>query len=127
MLEFPADDLFSDLVKQTANSYGEARITLTSSYGYKAAKKLDYMALTTIVPDDGTSFLHLGGGMQRYLDSKLAVLYFAMELDKILWASGVHNVFVNSCHPGKMFPQKKEIIGINSTNLRKCSTNRNRQ
>ena len=102
----------SDLVKQTANSYGDARITLTSSYGYKGAKKLDYKALTTIVPDDGTSLLHLGGGLQRYFDSKLAVLYLAMELDKVLWSNGVHNVFVNTCHPGELFlflfPLKKE-------------------
>jgi NAD(P)-dependent dehydrogenase (short-subunit alcohol dehydrogenase family) len=90
-------------VEQTASFYGEARITLTSSHGYKAAKKLNYNALTTRVPGDGTSLLHLAGGMQRYLDSKLAVLYFALELDRKLHEKGLHNIFVNACHPGRAY------------------------
>jgi len=93
--------MVSDLVERTANQHGEARITFTSSHGYKAAKKLDYKALTTRIPNDGTKFSHLGGGFQRYLDSKLAVLYLALALDQELWnRRGVRNVFVNACHPG---------------------------
>ena len=69
--------------------------------GYKRAVKLDYSALTTRVADDGTSLIHLSGGFQRYLNSKLAVLYLALELDRRLWVRGLRNVFVNACHPGK--------------------------
>lgn len=87
-------------MEHTANSHGEARITLTSSHGYKAARKIDYDYLTTKIPLDGTSLLHLGAGFQRYLNSKLAVLYLALEMDKILQGRGVKNVFVNACHPG---------------------------
>lgn len=90
------------MIEETAGRYGEARITLTSSEGYKAAKKLDYTALTTIVPNDGTSLLQLGGGFQRYLNSKLAVLYFALELDKRIWRKTGGTVFVNACQPGKL-------------------------
>jgi len=91
---------YSDLVEQTANLYGEARITFTSSCGYKAAQKLDYDYLTTKIPRDGTSFLHLGPSFQRYLNSKLAVLYLTLEMNKILQRRGVNNIFVNACHPG---------------------------
>jgi NAD(P)-dependent dehydrogenase (short-subunit alcohol dehydrogenase family) len=91
---------FSDLVEETANIHGEARITLTSSHGYKWAKKLSYTDLTTRIPDDGTSLLHLNAGFQRYCDSKLAVLYFALQLNKQLSFKNTTNVFVNACHPG---------------------------
>src|SRR5438045_5606098 len=74
---------------------------MTSSHAYKIASKLDYETLTTCVPEDGTSLLHLGGGFQRYVNSKLAELYFALELDRRLRERGVENVFVNACHPGK--------------------------
>jgi NAD(P)-dependent dehydrogenase (short-subunit alcohol dehydrogenase family) len=90
-----------DLVEKTATKFGDARITFTSSRGHKEATKLDYIALTTRVPDDGTSLRHLSGGYQRYLNSKLAVLYLALELDKRLQARGVKDVFVNACQPGK--------------------------
>jgi NAD(P)-dependent dehydrogenase (short-subunit alcohol dehydrogenase family) len=92
-----------DLVEKTATKYGDARITFTSSRGHKDATKLDYTALTTRVPDDGTSLRHLAGGYQRYLNSKLAVLYLALELDKRLQARRVKNVFVNACQPGKEY------------------------
>ncbi len=90
-----------DVVERSADLHGEARITMTSSQGYIAAKKLDYAALQTAVPKDGTSLLHLSGGFQRYVDSKLAVLYFAMELNKRVRARKVENVYINACHPGK--------------------------
>jgi NAD(P)-dependent dehydrogenase (short-subunit alcohol dehydrogenase family) len=93
----------SDLVEKTATKYGNGRITFTSSRGHKEATKLDYTALTTRVPDDGTSLRHLAGGYQRYLNSKLAVLYLALELDKRLQARGVKNVFVNACQPGEEY------------------------
>jgi hypothetical protein len=93
------------LIEETAGRYGEARITLTSSEGYKAAKKLDYKALITIVPNDGTSWRQLGGSFQRYLNSKLAVLYFALELDKRIWEKTGGTVFVNACQPGKQVQQ----------------------
>jgi NAD(P)-dependent dehydrogenase (short-subunit alcohol dehydrogenase family) len=88
-------------VEKTASKYGDARVTLTSSEGHKLAAKLDYTALTTRVPNDGTSILHLAGGWQRYANSKLAVLYLALEMDKRLQARGVKNVFVNAVQPGK--------------------------
>jgi len=90
-----------EFVERTATLHGEARITMTSSEGHKQAKKLDYDALTQLVPNDGKKRRNLVGGCQRYLDSQLAVLYFALELDKRLRARGVNNVFVNACHPGK--------------------------
>ena len=87
-------------MQKTADQYGEARITLTSSEGYKLAKKLDYKALTTRVPDDGKHYKDVPAGFQRYVDSKLAVLYLAFEMNKRIRARGVTNVYVNACHPG---------------------------
>lgn len=89
----------SDLVKETANQQGEARITLTSSYGYKWANKLNYTSLTTRIPNDGTSLHDLNGGWHRYCDSKLAVLYLALQLNAHLSSKKIDNVFVNACHP----------------------------
>jgi NAD(P)-dependent dehydrogenase (short-subunit alcohol dehydrogenase family) len=91
-----------DLVERTADAHGEARITLTGSYSYKWARKLDYGHLTTAVPGDGTSLRHLSAGWQRYCDSKLAVLYLALQLDRQLETRGVKNVFVNVCQPGEV-------------------------
>jgi NAD(P)-dependent dehydrogenase (short-subunit alcohol dehydrogenase family) len=102
-----------DLVEKTATKYGDARITFTSSRGHKDATKLDYTALTTRVPDDGTSLRHLAGGYQRYLNSKLAVLYLALELDKRLQARGVKNVFVNACQPGKEYYSVGQRLVLN--------------
>ena len=90
-----------DIIGDTAKVYGEARITFTSSRGYSDATKLDYKALTTRVPDDGTSLRHLSGGFQRYLNSKLAVLYLAKALDQEIWVKSSESIFVNACHPGK--------------------------
>jgi NAD(P)-dependent dehydrogenase (short-subunit alcohol dehydrogenase family) len=39
--------------------------------------------------------------MKRYVNSKLGVLYIAMELDRRLQAAGVKNVRVNAVHPGE--------------------------
>jgi hypothetical protein len=91
-----------DMIDHTAKLCGEARITYTSSRGYLAATKLDYKALTTRVPDDGTSLSDLGGGFQRYLNSKLAVLYLAKALDQEIWIKSSESIFVNACHPGKL-------------------------
>jgi NAD(P)-dependent dehydrogenase (short-subunit alcohol dehydrogenase family) len=40
--------------------------------------------------------------MQRYLNSKLGVLYLAMELDRRLQETKCTNVLVNAVHPGKL-------------------------
>lgn len=92
-----------DIIDSTARVYGDARITFTSSRGYTDAKKLDYKALTTPIPDDGTSLLHLKGAFQRYLDSKLAVLYLAKALDQDIWVKSSESIFVNACHPGMFY------------------------
>jgi NAD(P)-dependent dehydrogenase (short-subunit alcohol dehydrogenase family) len=89
------------MIDNTAKIYGQARITFTSSVGYKKANRLDTLALTTQIPNDGTSLLHLKGAFQRYLDSKLAVLYLAMALAKEVWTKNSASIFVNACHPGK--------------------------
>jgi hypothetical protein len=39
--------------------------------------------------------------MKRYVNSKLGVLYIAMQLDQKLQAEGVKNVLVNAVHPGE--------------------------
>jgi NAD(P)-dependent dehydrogenase (short-subunit alcohol dehydrogenase family) len=89
-----------DLVKQTAAKYGDARIVVTSSNGYKMARKIGYDALTTRVPEDGSKFADLDGAFKRYCVSKLASLYLAVDLDRRLQHEGHKNVFVNACHPG---------------------------
>ncbi|KAL9121747.1 MAG: hypothetical protein Q9187_001687 [Circinaria calcarea] len=89
-----------DIVEDTATSHGEARIVVTSSAGYKGATKLDYKALTTPVPTDGSHWWHIFSSFRRYLTSKLANIYFTNELDRRLQARGITNVYCNSCHPG---------------------------
>ena len=93
---------FPDQIEKTAHSSGQARVTLTSSDAYKTAARLDHKALTTKVPDDGTRWADLPGRFQRYADSKLAVLYYGLELDK-LSRRGVQDVFVNVVHPSRNF------------------------
>lgn len=56
--------------------------------------------LSTAKPDDGKSLRDTPEAFGRYMDSKLANLYFAKELDRRLQARGVGNVFCNACHPG---------------------------
>jgi NAD(P)-dependent dehydrogenase (short-subunit alcohol dehydrogenase family) len=89
-----------DLIKETARKHGEARIVMTSSDGYKMARKLDYDALVTKIPHDGEKLGHLSGSFQRYFNSKLAVVYFVVELDRRLREAGCDNVYINTCHPG---------------------------
>jgi NAD(P)-dependent dehydrogenase (short-subunit alcohol dehydrogenase family) len=93
---------FPDLIKQTAKDYGEARVTLTSSNGYKVAPKLDYEVITTRIPDDGKSLWDVGGAWMRYVTSKLGLVYFVASLTKQLREQDIQNVYVNACHPGKI-------------------------
>ena len=71
-----------------------------SSIGYKGARKLDYEMLSTVKPGDGKGIADAPEALRRYSDSKLANLYFALELDRRLRARGVDYVFCNVCHPG---------------------------
>ena len=89
------------LVKSTANAHGEARITITTSNGYKAVSKLNYDMFTTPLPQQRLAISMIGSSLQRYLHSKLGTLYFAMELDRRLREAGVENVLVNAAHPGQ--------------------------
>ncbi len=56
--------------------------------------------LSTAKPDDGKSLSDATEAFRRYMDSKLANLYFAKELDQKLQDKGVSNVVCNTCHPG---------------------------
>lgn len=90
-----------DLIENTANTTSsDARIVITSSAGYKMARKLDFASLKEHKEEDGKTIRELPDAFKRYCDSKLANLYFAAELDRRLQARGVKNVFCNSCHPG---------------------------
>jgi len=91
----------ADLVKSTANAHGEARITITTSNGYKFVSKLDYDMCTTPVQQNRPVVSMIGTSLQRYVNSKLGTLYFAMELDRRLREAGVENVLVNAAHPGQ--------------------------
>lgn len=90
-----------DLVKRTSMTYGDARIVLTSSIGYKSATGLDYSSLTTARPGDGKSAWDVKSAFDRYGNSKLANIYFASELDRRLRQEDYRNVYCNSCHPGE--------------------------
>lgn len=85
---------------RTAEKYGDARIVITSSLGYTSSTGLDYRALTTAVPGNGSILWHLPGTFKRYGDSKLANIWFANELSRRLREKEVKNVYCNSCHPG---------------------------
>jgi len=90
-----------DRVEETARAHGEARIVVTSSMAFRTAQKLDYQALTTRLPGDGSRVIRdMKGAFQRYCNSKLANIYFVEELDRRLQAKGVTNVYCNVCHPG---------------------------
>lgn len=88
-------------VKDSANAHGSARITITASNGYKALSKLDYDAFTTPMETKGSALSLMSKSLLRYINSKLGVLYFAMELDRRMREEGVENVFVNAVHPGQ--------------------------
>ena len=57
-------------------------ITITSSSGYKVCRKLDYDLFTrSPIPLEAKSVLSTTKeSMKRYINSKLGVLYIAMEL-----------------------------------------------
>lgn len=93
-----------DLVKGTSVAYGDARIVVTSSIGYKSATGIDYTALTTARPGDGDSVWDVVPAFSRYGHSKLANIYFTNELDSQLRQEGYKNIYCNSCHPGKLCP-----------------------
>jgi NAD(P)-dependent dehydrogenase (short-subunit alcohol dehydrogenase family) len=91
-----------DFIKTSASVHGEARITITSSGGYKVVRKLDYDLFRSPIPPTAKSVLSTTKeSMKRYINSKLGVLYIAMELDRRLQAAGVKNVRVNAVHPGQ--------------------------
>jgi NAD(P)-dependent dehydrogenase (short-subunit alcohol dehydrogenase family) len=65
---------------------------------------LDYEAFANSIPNNSSALWRAGTCFYRYLNSKLGVLYLAMELDRRLREAGVENVFVNAVHPGAPFP-----------------------
>lgn len=85
--------------------------------GYLGATKLDYKALTTPVPTDGSHWWHIFNSFRRYLNSKLANIYFTNELDRRLQARGITNVYCNSCHPGNMSSLKIAVCFPNKANM----------
>ncbi|KAL8857331.1 MAG: hypothetical protein Q9178_006097 [Gyalolechia marmorata] len=88
------------LLKQTSRLYSEARIVVTSSIGYRTATGLDYSTLTQARPGDGESVWDLVPSFVRYGNSKLANIYFTIELDRRLREDGYTSIYCNSCHPG---------------------------
>lgn len=89
-----------DLVQQSADKTQDARIILTSSEGYAMASKIDYAQLQTKPPGENAGYFDAAAIFQRYCTSKLAILYMAMELDRILRSAGSSHIFVNAIHPG---------------------------
>ncbi|KAL8778600.1 MAG: hypothetical protein Q9213_007344 [Squamulea squamosa] len=89
-----------DLLKQTSKRHGEARVVITSLIGYQPATGIDYSALTQVRPNDGGSVWDVVPAFVRYGNSKLANIYFTIELDRRLQEDGYTNVYCNSCHPG---------------------------
>ncbi|KAI4099297.1 MAG: hypothetical protein LQ339_006089 [Xanthoria mediterranea] len=89
-----------DLLKRTSKSYGDVRIVVTSSIGYRNATGLDYLALTQARPGDGDSVWDVIPAFVRYGNSKLANIYFTIELDRRLREEGYTDMYCNSCHPG---------------------------
>ena len=77
--------------------------------GHRSSKGLDEKALTTPIPGDGKSMRQIPAAFVRYGDSKLANIWFTMELDRRLQAKGITNVYTNCCHPGKYFTQVSVI------------------
>jgi NAD(P)-dependent dehydrogenase (short-subunit alcohol dehydrogenase family) len=92
--------LGAELMKSSANLHGEARITITSSLGYRLVSKLDYEVFTNSIPHKQSALSRMRTSLQRYNNTKLGELYLAMELDRRLREAGVENVFVNTIHPG---------------------------
>jgi NAD(P)-dependent dehydrogenase (short-subunit alcohol dehydrogenase family) len=64
-------------------------------------RKLDYDLFTSPIPEAKSVLSTTKESMKRYINSKLGVLYIAMELDRRLQAAGVKNVRVNAVHPGQ--------------------------
>ncbi|KAI9893330.1 MAG: hypothetical protein M1814_000460 [Vezdaea aestivalis] len=88
------------LLERTAGEQGDARVVVVSSDAHRAAPRIDYKALETAVESDGTSYLHLAGAFKRYGTSKLANIYYTVDLDRRLRARGVNNVYCNAIDPG---------------------------
>jgi len=124
---------FLDLLCSTATTYGDARVTITSSQAYKLATRLDYISLATLLPDDGHTFKDISLGWQRYVNSKLGSLYLCFELDKRIRAKGNPNVHVNTCHPGisplllyLIYPVFFSMLAYSAKISRWCPNNRPR-
>lgn len=83
---------------------------MVSSMAYGMAERIDYDALTHTVADDGTKLRDLKGAMTRYGNSKLANIYFALELDRRLRERSINNVYCNSCHPGPSSPSPSHAL-----------------
>ncbi|KAI9779087.1 MAG: hypothetical protein M1839_007753 [Geoglossum umbratile] len=84
------------LLKKAEN----ANIVLVNSRAYTSTPEIDYEDLRREKGDDGRSIMDIKRGFYRYSLSKLALLYFTLELDKRLRSQGVTSVKVNACHPG---------------------------
>ncbi|KAH0542146.1 hypothetical protein FGG08_003446 [Glutinoglossum americanum] len=81
----------------------EASVVVVNSMAYARAPRIDYGELLRErreTGEDGSSIIHIRGGLARYGVSKLGLMYFARELDRRLRAEGILTIKVNSCHPG---------------------------
>jgi hypothetical protein len=89
------------------------RITITSSEGYKAVKQLNYEMFTRTIGEIKNSKRGaMLEGIKRYLNSKLGMLYIALELNKRLQEEGTKNIHVNAVHPGEhlYFPVDMSVL-----------------
>lgn len=106
--------LEAELMKSSANQHGEARITITSSSGFKMVPVLDYEAFTTSVPRTGFVLSRMLISFRRYTNSKLGSLYLVMELDRRLREAGVENIRVNAVHPGTPSPRSLSLLSLSA-------------
>ncbi|CAJ0590424.1 unnamed protein product [Cylicocyclus nassatus] len=83
--------LLTELLLPALKRASSARIIFVSSRLHHLCRSLD---LATV--DDKEAF----GLLSPYTHSKLAKVMYARELSKRLHKQGIHNVFVNSLHPG---------------------------
>ena len=91
------------LIEKTATTYGEARIVVVSSSAAKKASQseIKYEYLTKLEGGkDPRNFKGLAAAYARYERSKYANVLYAYELNRRLQQRGIHNVYVNSLHPG---------------------------
>lgn len=81
--------LLIDLIRSTAKQYGQSRIILVSSYGYKMSKGLNFKEPLCSAEDFSSG--------RAYGDSKLSLIYYAWELAA---RYGKEGVIAHAINPG---------------------------